>query len=179
MKNTGRAIPEWFGLLRYQRECGNTGFTIPFMIGATCTTTWSLELTEHESELSNATMSLLTEFRDLTPTTHWLEISECDKLHVPVVAVYPPGDRRERRIGLADRTGAKRLYADRRYFHGKKLSIVSLHKRLWALVREALLDSAYSYDDGRYGPFSDADQNLIEDVRRWWKSKCHKPHGHV
>lgn len=168
MKNRDPAAPKWFGLLRYYREHGHTGFTIPFLIGATRPASSMQGMDDHRDALT----SLLHSFQDDTPSTHWVVIADCyNKLHVPVAGVCPPEDKREGRIGLSNRYGATRLYADREYFHGKEYSLHSLNMGLWKLVGDALMDGAYSCHDGKYAPFTVADRKLIDDAGRWWDER--------
>lgn len=158
--------PLWLYLLRYQKYVlGRTGLTIPFLVGAGQQRTHS-GLDDSDAYVAVAT--LLTAFRDQVPRSHRISISECDQLHVPIVALCEPGCSPPDCKGLVDPSGRETLLVERSYFAKRKhVNIEVAIEGLLALVMQALTSGCFSFRDGHYVAFSSTDLQFIEDARQW------------
>ena len=168
--------PDWFSLLRYQREAKRlTGLTIPFLVGAAFESCRPDAL--EEQALYAELNALLLSFRDATPASHCVIIAECTTLYEPVAALYPSIARREDCEGLADSSGvAVRLYVQHGYFRRKEWSLASAIGWLWDRFGETLVRGEFSFhkaedaSHGEYAGFDAKDREYLEKARRWHAS---------
>jgi len=158
--------PLWLYLLRYQRHAlGKTGLTVPFLIGSGQQHTHGgLD----NSDAYAAVVTLLTDFRDQVPSPYRISISECNQLHVPIVALCGPGYSPPDCKGVVDASGRETLLVERSYFSKRKhANIESAIEGLLTLVTEALTTGSFSFRLGQYVAFNSEDLRFIEDARRW------------
>jgi hypothetical protein len=148
---------KWFSLLLAQRE-RSVGLTIPFVIGAMRDSADTAPTDEGRcfSEL----VLLLEEMRDQTPESHLVKIAECTTLIQPVAALYPASSRFNRREAVpSPKDGRVSLYVQTRYRCDGTIDPVADH--LWQEFRNEILGRRFSFKNGTYVPFDEADERFI------------------
>jgi hypothetical protein len=143
-------------LLKKQRARGLTGFTIPFLIGASRKPVGNKLYDEHQC---------YGEFVDLLNLFHrasgfHIGISECVTIKQPVVALYASQKLAED-YGLQVIQSSS-LFASSKY--QKKQKLDSLMEQLWRLSETPILQGKFSFEKGEYIEFTTEDIRFIEGV---------------
>jgi hypothetical protein len=124
---------------------GNTGPTLPFLLGATR----KFDEAHPVADISELN-AMLFGFQDFT--THNVLIKECHTLHRPVVGLYRLDTTMEA-LELIVRPKAKSLlYVSRRYEH--KRDIQSVCDFFWPQIEIAVSNRRYSFNGKDYGPYT-------------------------
>jgi hypothetical protein len=159
----GNNVALWFDLLRLQRQKGNVGLTLPFLLGASRTPPGEVVVAE---EIGYGQFwGLFEEMRDETPTSHVVRIARCTTLHQPVAALYSRNETMNLAEAIAS-TAANRLnlFVEHRYRgSGKGPEVVDA---LWDRIGSYVIRGAFSHNDGEYGPFSSNDLDFISRAAR-------------
>ena len=153
-------LPSWLKLLKYQRARGKTGLTVPFLIGARRLTVNSPEM--KEKEVFDEIVALLSAFNAATPSSQSVVIAECNELHEPIAALYALDHGRPNCDGVNVRTETGSLFLERPYFASRKRTIESATEGLLKKLGDNLLRGEFSFRDGKYAVFDDADRTFIE-----------------
>ena len=150
-------------LLRKQREKGLTGFTLAYLIGA-CRNPIG-NVSNNEGQDYREFIELLEFFQQFNnEPKYYIGISECVKLKQPVVALYNSlKSIKEYALEIIDsNNNNSTLYASPKYH--KNGSFDSLIERLWKLSEPHVLAGYFSFENGQYSKFSDADITFIQRV---------------
>lgn len=156
------SAPDWYRLLKFQRETGKTGLTIPFLVGASI---HSQALPEDENQVFGQLSGLILSLRDETPAEHVVVISECTELREPIAALYSAGHKQDGCDGVVPMSGKTRLFVQRKYFESRERTVDSAVDRLWKMLGEHVVDRRFSFRDGSYAPFSSVDLAFLEKAR--------------
>jgi hypothetical protein len=149
----------WFRLLKQQKDRGLTGLTPSFLIGA------ALLPASDKLDADNAyggLVELLSAFADATPPGFHVLIGYCTKLEQPIASLYPT-DEEMPPCHHVLRGNAKHsaLYAESRYFRGKRREFDALVAGLLDVFQSPLVTGDYSYRNGAYCSFSAQDLKII------------------
>jgi hypothetical protein len=131
---------------------GNTGPTLPFLLGANR----KFDELHEVADVSDLSKMLydLQEF-----STHYVLIKECDRLHQPVVGLYKPGTTMEAQELIERPKGKSALYVSRKYPH--RQDIQSVCDTFWPKIEAAVTDRRYSHDGKDYGAYTSKERAYI------------------
>lgn len=150
----------WFGLIEHWRPrgMGNTGPTLPFLIGAT-RIAGTGSGAPNIADLSDLLYSL-------QGTGSPIFIANCSTLHQPIVTLCDQSATMMLRDLIKKPNGAgSSLYVSREdYDHSG--DITSATKALWTIVETAVTSEHYSFNDGRYGDYRCWEVEYIHDIQR-------------
>lgn len=155
--------PQWFRLLEFNRH-KRFGLTFPFLIGALRTPP-GLVVAGEEANFAEL-HALLGSMRDHTPHSRYVRIAECDRLRQAVAA---PGFLRFRPPGV-DRQipspahGVCALYVQPQYIPDEVRGIASVAESLWRECAQAILTGNFSFRNGSFQSFDDADLRFIREA---------------
>ena len=152
-------------LLMKQRAKGKTGFTLPFLIGATRDTIG--EIYNSEPRNYREFILLLESFQHVS-SPQCIGISECVKLKEPVVALYS-SSAKAREYGLdnifLNGIGKSSTLLASSLYH-KNNSFDSLVNILWKISSEHIASGNFSSEDGSYHKFSKQDYQYIKNSNK-------------
>lgn len=124
---------------------GNTGLTIPFLVGATQYSGAS-SCTDVPSQKGLA--KLLFELQSQCPKGRCVRIELCGTREKPVVKVASFADVQNVAELILARKGESRLYVSQTYPHKRTLD--SATDALWSVIGEAVASRLFSYAGGTY-----------------------------
>jgi hypothetical protein len=144
----------WLYLVRewIPKNMGTTGPTLPFLIGATRVVGIKSGIADI-SELS----ALLYTFQRVT--SHYIRIQICGTLRQPVAAAYDRNEIMDVEELIKIRKGESALYVSQTYPHQREIESVS--NALWAKVESAITSEQYSFNNRRYGAYTEKDLTFI------------------
>lgn len=140
---------------------GNTGLTVPFLVGATQRSN-SADL---PAQLDQAALAkLLFELQSQCPPNRCVRIEMCGTPEKPVVKVSELTDVQSHGELLKARKGKSRLYVSQTYAHDSTME--SAIRALWKVVGPAIASGGFSYNDGKFHPFSSDEEAFIERAKQ-------------
>lgn len=134
------------------RGMGNTGPTLPFLIGASRLNSPAAGRPDI-SDMSRLLAALH------NSTTHYIKIEECGTLHQPVAAEYSRTYVMSAEELVRKPSGTGSLHISKQYQHSGDLEAACAS--LWAITEDALSQQHYSYHVDRYGTFTPRDLSFI------------------
>jgi len=147
----------WLALVLNWRShgMGNTGPTLPFLIGATRI----VGIRDGIPTISDFG-SLLFSFQ--TSKSHYIRIEACARLGQPVVGSYDRSSTMDGSELIRRNKGSSSLYIGNRYRHGQGLE--SAIEALWSMVEPAVTNGMFSFNGSRYGEYLQRELNFIRAV---------------
>jgi hypothetical protein len=151
--------PHWLSLCEHwvAEGRGNTGVTVPFLVGAT----QHFDGAETTAALDQAALAeLLYELQKNCPADRCVRIEMCGTSYKPVVKLSDSSEVQNQKELVKARKGNSQLYVAQTYPHDGTMN--SAVDALWKVIGPAVVSGAYSYRDGRYNPFTTDEMAFIK-----------------
>ena len=150
--------PNWLKLLLHHQQTRGFGLTLPFLVGALQS---SQQTQADRVSCDRAGLKRLLEMmRDTTPDGFYVRIAECDRVRNPVVFPSSGWNGFDRRL-RSRLLGRFTVFLSRKYFEMPVRGVNSVVHCFWAIYASAIEEQRFSYRNGQFGKFDNADTSFI------------------